>query len=106
MIIKFGIKAKERELDSIAEILAGVLKVKFEPHESSFRGGEYWSAEVPKGEVFLQSNRDELPEDDPFESGWPIDELILYLAGEEDEFWQKELHALETTKRIGVVRLK
>jgi len=57
-------------------------------------------------EIYLQGNRDELSNDDPFEPMWPIDQLILYLSGPDEQSWQKVVHALETTQRVGVVRLK
>jgi len=105
MTMTFGIRAKEQELDSVAEILAEIFEVKFERRESSFRGGDYSCAESPEGELILQSNR-EFPEDQPFESGWSINQLILYVDEEDDHSWQKAIHSLETTQRIGVVRLK
>ena len=105
MTMTFGIGAKEQELDAVAEILAEIFEVKFDQRESSFRGGDYCWAESPEGELILQHNR-ELPEDEPFESGWPIDQLILYIDGEDDYSWQNGIHALETTQRIGVGRLK
>jgi len=107
MTITFGIHAQKQELDSVAEILGRVLDVKFIPSESSFRGGDYCSAEVPEGEIILQGNRDLLPDDDPFEPEWPIDQLILFLEEEDEgEPWQKVIHSLETSLEIGIVRLK
>jgi hypothetical protein len=41
MTMTFGIRAKEQELDAVAEILAEIFEVKFDQRESSFRGGDY-----------------------------------------------------------------
>jgi len=105
MTLTFGISAQEKELHSTAEILSEVLKVKFVRHDSSFYGGDYYLAEVPEGEIYLQSNFDYLHDDD-FEPEWPRDHLILYLAGEDDQSLDKAAESLKTTQQIGVVRLK
>ena len=105
MMMTFGIGAQEAELHSIAQVLAEVLEVKFVPHNSSFYGGDYYLAEAPEGEIYLQSNFDSLHDDD-FEPEWPRDQLILYIAGEDDHSLDKAVHALETTQRFCVVRLK
>src|SRR6185312_35442 len=105
MTIIFGIRAKKQEISSVAETLAETHGVKFDLHDSIVRGGSYYRAEGPEGEMNLQGNEDERPEDGPPIPGWPIDQLVLYLHEEDVYSWQKAIHALETTRQIDVVRL-
>ena len=75
-MIKFGINSTD--LNSSATAIGSALGVVFRPHESDWRGGAYFRAEVANGIISLQNNRDVL-DDEPFETGWPNVQLILLL---------------------------
>ena len=84
-MIKFGINSTD--LRSSAATVGTALGVVFQPHESDSRGGEYFRAEMAHGTIYLQQNRDVL-DDEPFEPNWPIDQLVLFLDGLDDEMWE------------------
>ena len=101
-MIKFGIKSKD--LGSAAQALGAALHVNFLPHESDFRGGDYYRAETPKGTLFLQKNYDRLDEE-PFESAWPASDLILYFDGLDDQAWNPFTATVEALAQLGATRL-
>ena len=86
-MITFGINSND--LKKTAPILAAALDIPFRPHESCFRGGDYYRAETVHGTVSLQNNCDaDAASEVPFEDDWPRDRLILYCDGLNDEAWR------------------
>jgi hypothetical protein len=102
-MIKFGINTTE--LSGAAHILGMVLDVNFVLHDSDFRGGDYYRAESARGTLFLQKNFDPIDEE-PFESGWPPDQIILYLDGTDDECWELTVDMLCASQIISVTKLQ
>jgi len=85
-MIVFGITSKDLEVT--APLIAASLGLEFVAHESSFRCGNYYRAEAVLGEVLLQSNCGaDCAGIEPFEDGWPIERLVLYFSGPDDEVW-------------------
>ena len=85
-MITLGINSND--LEAIAPVIAAALGLQFRPHESSFRGGNYYRAETVHGTVLLQSNCDaDAVSEEPFEDDWPIDRLVLYFQGHDDRAW-------------------
>ncbi len=101
-MVKFGLSSKE--LKTVALILGSMLNVDFVLHESHFRGGDYYSAEAEPGMLFLQENYD-LLDQEPFESSWPADSIVLYLDGPDDRAWTEFASALLAIPRLTVFRL-
>jgi hypothetical protein len=93
-MIKFGIKSND--LESAARSIEAALGTELFPHESSFRGGDYFRAEILNGTMLLQNNRDVL-DGEPFEDSWPTDQFVLYLAGADDLVWEPYVEALRAT---------
>jgi hypothetical protein len=105
-MIAFGINASENEVEKTAAALASVLGLPFKPHESSFRGGDYYRAEAAHGTVFLQSNRDDDAKGgEPFAEDWPLDRLILCFDGADDEAWNPNIEKLLTLTDFHPTRL-
>ena len=101
-MIKFGINSND--LKSAASTIGAALKVEFCLHESSFRGGDYYRAETPSGTMFLQNNRDVL-DNEPFEANWPMDQLVLYFDGADDDVWEPNAEVLRVTREPQVTQL-
>jgi hypothetical protein len=65
--------------------IAAALGLNFAAHESSFRGGDYYRAEMQEGWIYVQSNLDVL-DNTAFESEWPIEQILLILDGPIDDW--------------------
>lgn len=83
-MLKYGLRSQS--LQQAAASVSALLGVSFELHDSSFRGGDYFLAEVPEGTIYVQSNFDAL-DDEPFDESWPSDQFLLCFAGLDDERW-------------------
>jgi hypothetical protein len=102
-MLRFGIKTSD--LDSVASTVGRVLGVEFRPHESDWRGGAYCRAEVTGGSIIIQPNRD-LLDDEPFETDWPPDMLLLFMDGGTEAEWGPYTEALTRLGDVEVVELR
>jgi hypothetical protein len=98
---KYGIKTGD--LAGTASELGKALNVVFNLQSSSYRGGDYFRAEVPEGTIYLQRNYDSL-DNEPFEEAWPGDEILLCLDGIEDMKWARYLELLAPFEASGKVK--
>ena len=99
-MLKYGLRSKS--LQQAAATAGGLLKVRFDLHDSSFLGGDYFRAEAPEGTIYIQRNLDVL-DNEPFEGSWPSDQFLLNFAGLDDEKWEpytKLLAPLEGSQTI------
>lgn len=101
-MIKFGINSTD--LESAAQALGALLNMRFARHESDFRGGDYYRAESQQGTLFLQKNYDPVDQE-PFESGWPADQVVIYLDGAEDQAWHPLVAVLQAAQGTSVTEL-
>jgi len=101
-MIKFGINSTD--LESTAQNVGSVLAISFWPHESDHRGGNYYRAEAPQGTIFIQRNYDPLDQE-PFEAGWPRDQIVLYFDGLDDKAWRTSVLALESVQELNLASL-
>ena len=85
-MLKYGLRSQS--LQNAAASISELLNVRFELHDSSFRGGDYFRADVPEGTIYIQPNYDVL-DDEPFEASWPSDQFLLCFAGLEDDKWAR-----------------
>ena len=90
-MMKFGFSSTK--LEPVAKALEAALKVRFDLHESSFRGGDYYLADGAPVKLFLQTNYD-LLDKDPFEENWPSGQTILYVPGADTEAGKSFVEAL------------
>jgi hypothetical protein len=97
-MLKYGLRSLSLEL--AAEQVSKLLSIAFRPHSSSYRGGDYFRAEVPEGAVYLQRNFDVL-DDEVFESSWPSDQFLLVFDGLDDEKWMPYTRLLATVEADG-----
>ena len=103
-MIAWGIKSND--LEGVVPLLADALHLRFFPHESSFRGGNYYRANASLGDVVLQLNCDSSSTgSEPFENGWPLDALIIYFDGPNEELWEPYTQALKNLAELGPVKL-
>jgi hypothetical protein len=99
-MLRYGIRS--RNLKEAAALVAGTLSVNFALHDSSYRGGDYFLAEVEEGSIYVQPNFD-LLDNEPFDKTWPPDHYLLCLAGLDDEKWapyMKLLKLLEDSEQV------
>jgi len=89
--MKYGLRSDT--LQQAAKTVGEVFGLRFDIHDSSYRGGDYFRVDVPEGTIYIQSNYDVL-EQGPFEESWPSNQFLLYFDGLDDENW------LQYTKRI------
>jgi hypothetical protein len=91
-----------------AATLTEVFGIKFELHDSSFYGGDYFRADVPAGTIYIQSNHDIL-DDEPFEASWPLDQFLISFAGLDDKEWEPYrslLAGLEASDEVRFIKQK
>jgi hypothetical protein len=103
-MLRYGLRSKS--LRDAAVSLSELFGVQFELHDSSFRGGDYFRADVTPGTIYVQSNLDIL-DDEPFEAAWPSDQFLLSFAGLNDDEWQpytKLLAELEGSMDVVLIK--
>lgn len=81
-MIRYGFNSTD--LEKLAIELSPILGVRFQPHESDFRGGAYYRAETARATLFLQTNYDPVDKE-PFERDWPERQALLYIDGLDDQ---------------------
>jgi hypothetical protein len=99
-MLKYGLRSQS--LQQAAALVGELVGVRFELHDSSFRGGDYFRAEVPEGTIYVQPNYDVL-DNEPFEVSWPPDQFLLCFSGLEDDRWAsytKLLAPLESSQTV------
>jgi hypothetical protein len=102
-MLKYGLPSKN--LHQAAVSVSEMLNIRFELHDSSFRGGEYFRAEVPEGTIYVQPNYDAL-DNEPFEASWPSDQLLLCFDGLDDKKWEPYTKILAHLETSGIVFLR
>jgi len=86
-MIKLGINSTD--LDTVAQKVGVALDLRFSRNDSTYRGGDYFRLEHPAGTLFIQHDLDVI-DGEPFETTWPIGEVILYLDGPlDDDAWME-----------------
>ena len=70
------------DLEKARGILEAVTGTRMVPHESLYRGGDYYLLKEAGAELILQRNYDCL-DDDLAESDFPDAAILVYLAGED-----------------------
>lgn len=71
----------ELDLEGARSLLERALEVELRPHDSLYRGGDYYLLKEPDAELILQQNYDCL-DDDLAESDFPAARVLLYVDGE------------------------
>lgn len=100
--VMFTYGVRLQTLKEATAVVAEVLGVSFELHDSSFRGGDYFLADVPEGTIYIQSNLDIL-DDELFEESWPRDQHLLYFDGLDDDNWTRWVKLLTPLEASEVV---
>jgi hypothetical protein len=102
-MIKFGFDSSS--IAEVAQLLETLLEIRFAVHESSFRGGDYYRAEVPQGTVIVQKNYDSIDRE-PFEHAWPSEKVILYLDGVDCRRWESMIDSIQNAnEQVSATRL-
>lgn len=99
-MIRYGVR-KVSVGDAVV-LLAPLLGITFELHDSSFYGGDYYLAEVTEGKVYVQPNLD-LLDDEPFEHEWPVGQCLLSFDAVKDDVWDHHRALLAPLEVAGVV---
>jgi hypothetical protein len=103
-MLRFGFTSTQ--LTHVTQHLETLFNVHFELHESDWRGGDYYRAELPYGEILVQNNYD-LMDKEPFEEDWPEKRVIVYLDGGDDKDWSVLVEKLcSAGETLGVVFLE
>lgn len=98
-MLKYGLRAPS--LKAAAEQVSELFRIPFRLHSSSYRGGDYFRAEVPEGTVYVQPNFDAL-DDEAFESSWPSDQFLICFDGLDDEKWRPYTNQLAPAETDGM----
>jgi hypothetical protein len=70
------------DLEGIRRALEDALGFRFSPHESSYKGGDYYLREDGEERLTLQRNLD-LDDGEPAEQSYPDVKTLLYVEGTE-----------------------